>query len=295
MPPADSAEPAAASIAPAQTWLHGVRAEQFSIGGARPGRHGLVHFLAAPGVLAGYGRVPACPATLEQQSFALYNDIFAAVGPHALYRVWNFVPGINQVAPPLLENYRLFCSGRARAFAARPTAAGPARLPAASATGSRDGFLTVLFLAGAGMVEDWENPEQVPAYQYPPEHGPRAPSFSRATRARTGAGDWVFVSGTAAIKGSKTQHPDDFPAQLAVTLDNLDLVLRHAGQSLARPAAGHRRHFRIYLRDRANLPALLARLQAGVLAPDDTWLVVEADICRKALQVEMEVMLYPRG
>ena len=69
------------------------------------------------------------------------------------------------------------------------------KLPAASSVGSHGDRLDVIFVAGEAAPRHLENPEQVPAYHYPAEHGPRAPSFARATVASDGARKVTFISG----------------------------------------------------------------------------------------------------
>src|SRR6185295_16228459 len=147
---------------------------------------------------------------------------------HHLYRIWNYVPGINTLTDGF-ENYRAFCQGRSLAFEAEAGAGFPRVLPAASGVGTHDGCLSVVFVAGSAVPRHVENPEQVPAYRYPAEHGPRAPSFSRATVVQIGDRRFTFISGTSAIKGHATVAPDALLDQLDCTLDNLRLVSKEAG------------------------------------------------------------------
>lgn len=230
---------------------------------------------------------------IEQVTRGLYNDLLKAVDGRHLGRVWNYVPHINaEVAE--LENYRAFCRGRALAFEAEFGDAQFSRLSAASAVGASDDRLTVIFAATKTEPRHLENPEQVSAYRYPAEHGPRAPSFARATV--TADGRHVFISGTAAIKGHVTIAPGDTAAQVECTLDNLTLISRAAGlgDDLGASASGSgkwTRHFKVYLRHAGDLDLVKGKLAAALLRPDDvvTWL--QADICRAALNVEIEATL----
>ena len=63
------------------------------------------------------------------------------------------------------------------------------------------GPLAIGFLAGRAVPRHFENPRQVPAFEYPAQYGPRPPSFSRATAVKAGEGRWIFISGTAAVVG----------------------------------------------------------------------------------------------
>jgi hypothetical protein len=137
-----------------------------------------------------------------------------------------------------------------------------------------------------------ENPEQLPAYRYPKEHGPFSPSFARATLATWAGRPLAFVSGTAAIKGHATVAPGSLAGQLDCTLDNLRLISRTAGwgEDLG-ASAGVERHFKVYLRHAADLPAAERRLSAALFRPGDRVVWLEADICRAELNVEIEATL----
>jgi hypothetical protein len=172
-------------------------------------------------------------------------------------------------------------------------------LPAASAVGGAPGVLAVVFAATRTEPAARENPEQVPAYEYHADYGPKSPSFSRAMQVTAGGRRWTFVSGTAAIKGHETQAVGDLAGQIACTLDNLRLVSRECGLGDALGAervgsggasGGLERHFKVYLRDAAKLAEARAALEGegGLLREGDrvTWL--HADICRADLEIEIE-------
>ena len=140
--------------------------------------------------------------------------------------MWNYVGGINEHDEGR-ERYQLFCAGRHDAF----VAAGyhhDVDLPAASAVGMRGRGLVTYFLAAREPGVQVENPRQVAAYRYPPEYGPKSPSFSRATIWK----DRVFVSGTSSVLGHATVHHDDVAAQLEETLRNIETVLAQTGRAL---------------------------------------------------------------
>jgi hypothetical protein len=170
------------------------------------------------------------------------------------------------------------------------------RLPAASAVGSRGSDIDVIFAAGEIAPTHFENPEQVPAYHYPLEHGPRAPTFARATVVRGTKQTWTFISGTSAIKGHETVGAGALDAQLDCTLDNLRLIGRKAGlgDDVGR-GSDARRHFKIYLRSTSALAAVRARLERTLLRPEDVVTYLHADICRAALNIEIEATLIAGG
>ena len=212
---------------------------------------------------------------LEELSREHYARLIAHVrssGFPYFLRMWNFVGGINEIEER--ERYQLFCAGRHDAF----VAAGyhhDVDLPSASAVGMRGRGLITYFLASREAGVQVENPRQVAAYDYPPQYGPKSPSFSRATVWR----DTVFVSGTSSVVGHKTVHAGDVDAQLDETLRNIEVVLAQTGRTLASVLAA-----KTYIRNVADHPRIAARL-AEVLPVN---LYLEADICRKDLLLEIE-------
>jgi hypothetical protein len=234
---------------------------------------------------------------LEACTRRLYQRVLSATAGLQLYRIWNYVPRINAIVNGL-EHYRAFCRARSVVF---ENVFGPdykQQLSAASAVGCGGDRLAIVFAAGRSKPMHLENPEQIPAYEYPSEHGPRAPSFSRGTVVTADGRDYVFISGTSAIKGHATIAPGALEEQIACTLDNLKLVslASGVGEDLGRSAsaAGKKswtRHFKIYLRKAEDLLAARQLLEGPLLQPTDrvTWL--RSDICRAALNIEIEATL----
>ncbi len=222
----------------------------------------------------------------QRAAHRLYRDIFRITSTVTLYRIWNFVPRIND-ADRTLENYRAFCQGRHQAFAESFGDTSQQRMPAASAVGTGGERLCAAFVAGTAPVRYVENPHQVPAYRYPSRYGPRAPSFARASIVDDGTLRRLFVSGTASIRGSESLHPGDVSAQLALAVDNADAVARAAGlDGLSRASAGQRR-FRLYLRHPEDWTAARPVFER-IHRDGDRFNVVQADICRSELLVEIE-------
>lgn len=189
--------------------------------------------------------------------------------PHFL-RIWNYVREINSVERGL-ERYQRFCVARHEAFAAAGYAlAGD--LPAASAVGTQSGGLVMYFIAAREPGRPIENPRQVSAYRYPPQYGPKSPSFARATAWR----DLVFVSGTSSVVGHETLHAGDVVAQLDETLRNLDVLVGLANLRSAKT----------YLRRGDDYAIVAPRLTAAL--PQAALLFLEADICRADLLIEIE-------
>jgi hypothetical protein len=252
------------------------------------GRAGDFDLFVAPDWLAGVCIAPQ-EADIGAQTERLYEGLLATSRSRGLHlaRIWNYVADINADSTVEgLEVYRAFCRGRSLAFE-RAGWTGP--LPAASAVGGAPGMLAVVFAATRTRPVARENPEQVPAFEYPPDYGPRAPSFSRAMQVEAGGRQWTFVSGTAAIKGHASQCPGDLAGQVACTLDNLRLISRECGlgDRLAVESATER-HFKIYLRRAGDLDAVRTALSGEWLRPTDRVSWLRADICRAELLLEIE-------
>ena len=90
------------------------------------------------------------------------------------------------------------------------------------------------------------------------------------------------MSGTASIVGSESVHPGDLTAQVEETLRNLDEVV--AG-GLARNA--RLTPIKVYLRRAEDLAELKAALEQRWDLEREV-LVLEADVCREDLLVEIE-------
>jgi chorismate lyase/3-hydroxybenzoate synthase len=214
--------------------------------------------------------------SLEETSRDVYSRLIAdarGAGYPYFVRMWNYIGGINEHDEGG-ERYQLFCAGRHDAF----VAAGyhhDVDLPAASALGMQGRGLVTYFLAAREPGVQVENPRQVAAYRYPPEYGPKSPSFSRATVWK----DRVFVSGTSSVLGHTTAHHGDVAAQLEETLRNIQTVLGKTGRALANVISA-----KTYIRRAEDYDLVASRL--GSRLPSNVYL--QADICRADLLLEIE-------
>ena len=238
---------------------------------------------------AGFG--PGALA-LQRATEDAYRRIFALIDredcPY-VWRTWNYLARINTVEDAL-ERYRQFNIGRHDAFVASHRLA-RGNVPAACALGTpgtTGGPLTVAFMAGRSKPVAIENPRQISAYEYPTIYGPRSPTFSRAVFAHLPGRELLFISGTASIVGHQTVHLDDIEGQTRETVSNIGAVLRSANeQSTTAPYAMDELHYRAYIRNAADYPAVRAILEESI-DPDVPVAYVHADICRADLLVEIE-------
>ena len=230
-----------------------------------------------------------CPA-IQAASEEAYRRIFRLLDAQklpALWRVWNYLAGINEETAGL-ERYRQFNIGRQDAFlACRQGTTG--NVPAACAIGLSAGPLSIAFLAGAVPAVAVENPRQISAYHYPAEYGPRSPIFSRAALVYPPGQEILFISGTASIVGHQTVHPGDIAGQCSESLANILAVVSEANR-LCRSARfmPDALIYRVYLRHAADYPVVRNILSQTL--GDAGIVYVEADICRADLLVEIEAM-----
>lgn len=276
--------------------LHGRSVESFFAAAEKVGRAGQFNLVRCADWLLGAASVaPVAPEGIESTARRLYESLFGAARGWKLARIWNYVPAINEPDRDGLECYRAFSRGRSLAFERKFGPGFRTAIPAASAVGTDAAELTVVFAATKGAPCHLENPLQLPAYEYPAEHGPRPPSFARATvvpRVADGCVD-IFISGTAAIRGHATVAPAETLPQLVCTLENLREISAACGigSDLARGRA-EARHIKVYLRYAADLPEVRAVLERELLKPEDNVSYLRSDICRRELNVEIEATLF---
>lgn len=220
----------------------------------------------------------------QAAAYRLYRSLLREISGLHLHRVWNWVPAINESGTGGEENYRAFNAGRHAAFTERfgPCGLVP-RLPAASALGIGGDRMALLFAAGSQAPENFENPEQVPACEYPSEYGRLPPTFARGTRvtAADGSRKW-YLSGTASIKGHETLG-ETFSSQMGLTLDNVRLMRRHMGVPVNATA-----RWKVFLRRAEDLAECRAAFAAAWPGDTAATLYLRADICRSNLLVEVE-------
>jgi chorismate lyase/3-hydroxybenzoate synthase len=235
-----------------------------------------------------HARIPACAADgITAATAALYGNLIGrarSLGYPQLLRTWNFVPDINR-GDGDCETYVRFSRGRAVALDRLGVA--PTCYPAATAVGALPGSpLLVIVLASRSEPLTIENPRQMSAYLYPRKYGPRSPAFARATLLRHSDGGTLFISGTASIVGHESRH-DEFGAQLAETVTNLEQLLAVAEQRAPDLAVTTQRSWRVYLRH-AGDAALAESAITDRLGSRQQLLLLQADICRRELLVEIE-------
>ncbi|WP_202550907.1 FkbO/Hyg5 family chorismatase [Streptomyces sp. SID8352] len=266
--------------------------ETWSAGGAvRSGRVGNLVYAHDGERLFCAAHIPASP-TYHESTEAIYRAVFELTGRlryPRVFRMWNFIGGINDDNSEGTEIYRDFCVGRARAF----EELGPdAPVPAATGIGAHGRGIGIYALAcRGGLPVHIENPQQVPAYEYPDRYGIKPPKFARATLLDDAGTPRLFVSGTASIIGSETVGHGDVAAQCETTLGNIRLLI--GGENL-RAHGGTRGYtlrdlklVKVYVKHAADV-ARVEALCAGRFGTGTRVVFLNVDVCRSDLLVEIE-------
>jgi chorismate lyase/3-hydroxybenzoate synthase len=221
------------------------------------------------------------------RAYVRIEQLMQKFGYPCWLRVWQYLADIH-CGDADQERYRQFCVGRHRAMSLKPGF--ETNLPAATVIGTHGHGLLIYFLAGRTPGIQVENPRQVSAFLYPREHGPVSPSFSRATLKHWSDRAQLLVSGTASIVGHESLHRDDAAAQLAELKTNIrSLITNAVSQHFAgaKPGQTVAEGLKLYVRDRSLMPVLQPLLPQYFPA-DVPLLILEGDICRRELLVEVE-------
>jgi FkbO/Hyg5 family chorismatase len=234
------------------------------------------------------GFIPASDRYTEAAR-KVYADAFTLVRElnfPKIFRMWNFIPHINEANQDGLEVYRDFCRGRAAAF--EEDYASTAGMPAATGIGTWGDGVGFYFLACRGdAAKHVENSRQTPAYRYPQRYGPKSPSFARATHMR----DTLYVSGTASIVGHETVHEGDLEKQWAVATANIAHLVSAENLVVQGVTDGYTLsdldQIKVYYRREPDLPSVMKLAQAS-FHPDAQIRYLKVDICRADLLVEIE-------
>ena len=216
-----------------------------------------------------------------------YEAIFEGIDPASVARIWNYIPGINDLIVDGQDRYMLFNAGRYSAY----QRVMPEREshPVASGVGHAGSDLVVHLLHGAGDVLGLRNPKQCLPHRYSSRYGQLPPAFSRAGLARFGSESWLLVSGTASVIGEDSCHKGNAAEQLAETICNLERVLNSAQGSVGSPVQfSSSTEWLVYTTDMSFADDIRAGLAASFQANHEKITVRRQPLCRSELMVEIE-------
>ncbi len=226
----------------------------------------------------------------------VFRGIFRLIreqGYENLFRMWSYIPGLNQDNCENVEIYKDFCYGRSAAFSAEFIESMGDVVPSATGIGSSAQWVSVYFLSQKNSDQiHIENPMQVPAYHYPPKYGVKAPSFSRATYVANESGTYQFyLSGTASVVGHSSHHETDVEKQTETTLLNIQRLIDE--RNLSHHGISHEISLenldtiKVYIRNREDFP-VVKQICAAFFRSDVSIIYLHADICRNDLLIELE-------
>jgi len=232
------------------------------------------------------------PQNFSATTFDAYEKLLTVIQrvehPH-LAKVWNYFPGINDDDDDR-EKYRQFSLGRANAFDQFDIV--DSAVPTGTAIGCvRDGFLTIIALMSRHNFLSAENPRQVSAFEYPRQYGPKSPKFSRGGWVSTESHDLLVLSGTAAIIGHESVHPNSVSMQFSETLANLNHVcnaISGLGSNSQRLTLDDDSVLRVYLRDANDLDFVANELAKSIGNIESNVAFLNAHICRRELVIEID-------
>ncbi len=174
--------------------------------------------------------------------------------------------------------------------------------PASTGIGAEGRDLTLSCIAVASRRRDLqviplENPRQTSAFEYAPVYSPQSPKFSRAMAIEVGKEAMIFISGTASITRSETQHPSDAAAQTRETLANIEALISEPNVSRhGLPGFGADLHqlavARVYIKRAEDYPTIRSVCEQQLGQVPVTYTL--ADVCRPQLLVEIEGIAFSR-
>ena len=137
-----------------------------------------------------------------------------------------------------------------------------------------------------------ENPNQTSAFDYGEVYSPQSPRFSRAMAVAVDKTCLIFVSGTASITDSESQHIEDPVKQTEQTLDNIAALI--TGENLEQHGISgfscgleNMECVRVYVKRPSELE-VIRQVCERRLPLDVPVLYTIADVCRPELLVEIE-------
>jgi len=226
-------------------------------------------------------------AAFTEAAKSAYMAILSGIDHATIARVWNFVPGINDLADVDRDRYMMFNAGRYGAF--QECMLQSERHPVASGVGHAGSDLVIHLLYGGQDVLGVGNPRQCPPHRYSDRYGAVPPAFSRAGCATFGEESWFLLSGTASVVGEDSNHLGDARGQLAETIENIGCVVAEAEDAVGSPLElGSATDWLVYSTDSANNERIHAELCRRCDAAPERITIREQALCRAELVVEIE-------
>ena len=213
-----------------------------------------------------------------------YADLLDGIPKRDIFRIWNFIPGINARDESDQDRYMRFNAARFQAFEGQPDDEHP--YPPASGVGHEGRDLVLHLLRGNVVVEAVDNPRQILPERYSETWGKLPPVFIRSALVSGVLEDrMLIISGTASVRGEETMHVDDLDAQLDETIRNIEELLRATTEGDDDPKLDS---MLIYVPKAEHLDHLRKRIMNELAGPSTTAEFRVAQLCRDKLLVEIE-------
>ncbi|NPA36465.1 MAG: hypothetical protein GXO47_06415 [Chlorobi bacterium] len=223
---------------------------------------------------------------------------------------WNYIPHIlevNKNGNTTLQNYQVFNDIRALFYNPELFKNG---YPAATDTGTNNGSVIIDLIAvfnnDNSVIAPLNNPVQQNAYEYTDKvlegeplsdkTGKKPPLFERGKLIRYPGKNYLYLSGTASIKGEQTVAANDVKTQTEITLNNIkeltgkdNLKKIHIDLN-TEPVYDN---LIVYLKNKKDFNTVKSIVDKHVKTKNIVY--VEAGICRNDLLVEIEAGIILRA
>jgi len=241
----------------------------------------------------------------SEKAFDIAMKILEAEGLsiHHIIRQWNYIENIARVEGVAKEhqNYQVFNDVRSQYYNKGTFDNG---YPAATGIGMTAGGVIIDFIALSTSelisVKPIHNPGQIDAHRYSELvlKGTAAegleqkcsPKFERAKLVSIGSDHYIYVSGTASIRGEKTMHVGDVEKQTFTTIENVfHLFSKENQESLGLKFDVSQirfSHLRAYVKYNKHIPLVKKICESKLNSNSSLFLI--SDVCREDLLVEIE-------
>ncbi len=239
------------------------------------------------------------PGDVSKSAFEQSMEIFSTIGeilkrngfePSDIYRQWNYIQHIT-AGKDGSQNYQEFNDARSIFYSSCNWENG---YPAATGIGTSAGGIMVELCAIKGYNshnKPIDNPLQIAAHNYSQKvldgkvigelQERTTPKFERARL----LGNRVFISGTAAIKGEKSNFSSNAVEQAAMTMEIMDRLV--SKENIPVPCNGIKYDLlRVYVKREEDIASVAGYMNAHYPVVAKHYLV--ADVCRPELLVEIE-------
>ncbi|BDD07168.1 chorismate transformation enzyme, FkbO/Hyg5 family [Aureibacter tunicatorum] len=215
-------------------------------------------------------------------------------------RQWNYIENITGFANDT-QNYQAFNEARYSAWKSYKWQNG---YPAATGIGAGAGGIAIDLIAVKEMNNSSvislpiSNPIQIDAHKYSTneivcsESEPEkkhTPKFERAKALQFDNFHSIYISGTAAILGEKSEAIHSSSKQIEITIENIEKLISNENlikAGLSKLSKGNLQLLRIYIKQTKDLETIKKRINQAY--PNIPAIYTQADICRDNLLVEVE-------